>query len=121
MLADKHTPDVVCHGIDLCTGNCTLFPPPTEGVLAAAAAARVGSDLPDRIRHALGTAAAAAAAAGAPPPPPGLPKICDLPGVRALCDMIYGFANNHDPLEDIDHDGFSTEDTFRGTDWRGKV
>ena len=41
--------------------------------------------------------------------PPGLPKICNLPGLAKLCETIYGFANNHLPLEDTDGDGFSAE------------
>lgn len=50
-----------------------------------------------------------------------LPKICNLPGVKELCEIIYGFANNHLPVEDLDGDGFSgTEKNLRGTYWRGK-
>eukprot|EP00035_Acanthoeca_spectabilis_P000993 m.76768 g.76768 ORF g.76768 m.76768 type:complete len:578 (-) comp10553_c0_seq2:4106-5839(-) len=114
LLAEHETPDVVCHAVALCAGGCSLFPPPPEGVLSRVVIARTGSLLKGTLdRHGV-------APRTAPPTPPGLPKICRLPGVRELCDIIYGFANNHLPLVDDDHDGFSTAKTFRGTDWRGQ-
>ena len=47
-------------------------------------------------------------------------NICTLPGIKKICQIINGFGNGHEPLFDIDGDGFSTDPTFRGSDWRGK-
>lgn len=56
-----------------------------------------------------------------PPLPPGVPAICKLKGLEKLCLDLFGFGNNHLPIEDTDKDGFSgSTATLRGTDWRGR-
>jgi acyloxyacyl hydrolase len=40
--------------------------------------------------------------------------------VRRLAHSRLRFGNNHDPIEDLDRDRFSTVNEFRGADWRGK-
>lgn len=50
-----------------------------------------------------------------------MPAICKLKGLEKLCLDIFGFGNNHLPIEDTDKDGFSgSTATLRGTDWRGR-
>ncbi|XP_060079937.1 acyloxyacyl hydrolase-like [Ylistrum balloti] len=48
------------------------------------------------------------------------PKICELPGIKAICDWIEMIFEKHDPAIDLDDDRFSTYQTLRGSSWRGK-
>nr|KAG5708000.1 hypothetical protein BaRGS_025138 [Batillaria attramentaria] len=45
--------------------------------------------------------------------------ICDLPGIKEICQIINQFSS-HFPLVDADLDDFSDYPTFRGSAWRGK-
>ena len=45
---------------------------------------------------------------------------CNSTIFKPVCDAFSNFGNNHTPLEDLDHDGYSTIETFRGTSWKGK-
>lgn len=101
LLEEKATPDVVCTAIKLCSGQCHLFPEPKGGLAAAVAQAHKIS----RVEHLLRR---------------DLPAICNIPGIKELCELIYNFANNHDPLDDLDGDRYSPMATLRGADWRGK-
>ncbi|CAF1649860.1 unnamed protein product [Adineta ricciae] len=47
-------------------------------------------------------------------------SICDLPGMKEICDLLNKVFNNHLPLIDLDGDRFSSEPTMRGSSWRGK-
>jgi acyloxyacyl hydrolase len=47
-------------------------------------------------------------------------KICDIPGIKEICQIINNVFNNHMPLVDLDRDRFGTEVTLRGSSWRGK-
>ncbi|XP_033753792.1 acyloxyacyl hydrolase-like isoform X2 [Pecten maximus] len=49
-----------------------------------------------------------------------VPKICDLPGIKAICNWIAMIFEKHDPAVDLDDDRFSTYATLRGSSWRGK-
>eukprot|EP00051_Salpingoeca_urceolata_P006995 m.92633 g.92633 ORF g.92633 m.92633 type:complete len:570 (+) comp15071_c0_seq6:2503-4212(+) len=103
LLENHFTPDEVCRELKFCSGpyaQCRLFPNPTASVVARRPSA-----------HALRQAAKATSP---------LPKFCELPVFKEICDIIYGFANNHEPLDDLDKDGFSPIHTLRGADWRGK-
>ncbi|EDQ91273.1 uncharacterized protein MONBRDRAFT_34989 [Monosiga brevicollis MX1] len=102
LIEQKYTADVVCKAIGVCTGDCRLFPAPAEGMAQSVARAR--ASLP------FGRLAAVQ----------DLPAICDLPLLKDVCDIIYNWANNHEPLDDLDQDGFSPLHTLRGADWRGK-
>lgn len=90
LLENHETPDVICGAIDICKGTCHLFPEPSIGISAAVGRAKalIAKKLPLGLRG-------------------DLPAICDLPGVKKICDIIYGFANDHLPLDDADQDGFS--------------
>ena len=41
-------------------------------------------------------------------------------GAGWLYEQLYRTFNNHVPLVDVDGDGFSTVQTFRGSSWRGR-
>ena len=86
LFAEKHTPDVICTTIKFCSGQCHLFPAPKEGL--AAAAERAHATLGGRLRFVR-----------------DLPKICNVPGIKELCNIINNFANNHDPIDDLDQVG----------------
>eukprot|EP00055_Hartaetosiga_balthica_P002540 m.4324 g.4324 ORF g.4324 m.4324 type:complete len:578 (+) comp2213_c0_seq1:258-1991(+) len=104
---DNHeTPDVICHSIEMCTGTCQLFPPPKEGLDAAVK--RVQTHLDKR-----GLLSSTEKLSD-------LPEICKIPGIKYICEIINNFGNNHEPLDDIDTDGYSPIHTLRGADWRGK-
>eukprot|EP01113_Clastostelium_recurvatum_P016099 TRINITY_DN19144_c0_g1_i1.p1 TRINITY_DN19144_c0_g1~~TRINITY_DN19144_c0_g1_i1.p1 ORF type:complete len:554 (+),score=143.51 TRINITY_DN19144_c0_g1_i1:31-1662(+) len=93
MIFNKETPDDICNELpDMCLNStCRLWPPPTT--------AR---------------------------PTRGLGRISK----RTLADtespwdwiknLINHFANNHDPIEDFDHDRYSDAPTLRGYSWRGR-
>ena len=102
LLEGRLSADVVCHAMNACDGTCHLFPPPPEGIVAEASAAKQNSSLvADTFT--------------------GPPAICKLPGMAQLCKIIFGFADDNLPVEDADGDGFSSYTaTLRGTDWRGK-
>ena len=93
---------MVCHAIKFCTGTCQLFPNATatfeEDVVRARSSVHVRA-LPPKVN--------------------ALPAICNLPGVKELCDVIFNFANNHLPIDDLDGDYYSPAKTFRGSYWRG--
>ncbi|XP_067652318.1 acyloxyacyl hydrolase-like isoform X3 [Haliotis asinina] len=46
--------------------------------------------------------------------------ICNLPGIKEICEYIDNIFDSHEPGVDIDKDGFSTVETLRGTSWRGR-
>ncbi|XP_055891479.1 acyloxyacyl hydrolase-like isoform X1 [Biomphalaria glabrata] len=46
--------------------------------------------------------------------------ICDVPGIKEICDWIKKTVANQIPAVDLDKDGFSTYYSLRGTAWRGK-
>eukprot|EP01064_Diplonema_japonicum_P035619 TRINITY_DN7787_c0_g1_i1.p1 TRINITY_DN7787_c0_g1~~TRINITY_DN7787_c0_g1_i1.p1 ORF type:complete len:547 (+),score=100.52 TRINITY_DN7787_c0_g1_i1:53-1642(+) len=48
------------------------------------------------------------------------PELCNSTVFEPICNLINNFANNHRAIEDIDGDGFSTIQTFRGSSWKGK-
>ena len=77
-LEKKETPDVVCRALKLCGSqpSCNLFPAPKEGLDAAVD--RVSQEMEDLKLL-----------------PPGLPKICNLPGLEKLCEIIYGNRIHH--------------------------
>ncbi|CAG5133422.1 unnamed protein product, partial [Candidula unifasciata] len=47
-------------------------------------------------------------------------NVCDLPGITTVCKWIQKFTDLHEPLVDVDGDGFSAVKTLRGAYWRGK-
>eukprot|EP00730_Choanoeca_flexa_P011958 TRINITY_DN2975_c0_g1_i1.p1 TRINITY_DN2975_c0_g1~~TRINITY_DN2975_c0_g1_i1.p1 ORF type:complete len:580 (+),score=155.55 TRINITY_DN2975_c0_g1_i1:31-1740(+) len=95
----RETPDVVCKALKVCNGSCSLFPPPKDGFDAALQ--RLNK------QHSM-------LAMMAPP------DICNWPIIARICKAINNFGNMHEPLDDIDGDGFSPLHTLRGADWRGK-
>ncbi|XP_021349956.1 acyloxyacyl hydrolase-like [Mizuhopecten yessoensis] len=48
------------------------------------------------------------------------PKICELPGIKTICNWIDMIFDKHDPAIDLDDDRYSTYKTLRGSSWRGK-
>eukprot|EP00043_Microstomoeca_roanoka_P000402 m.27633 g.27633 ORF g.27633 m.27633 type:complete len:573 (-) comp10289_c1_seq1:105-1823(-) len=100
---NRETPDVVCKGIKVCTGDCQLFPSPKEGIDRAVA----------RVRSIFSQKAAANLLQDP------APAFCKYPIFKPICDLITAL-DNHTPYEDADGDGFSLWQTLRGSDWRGK-
>lgn len=92
LFAEKHTADVICASLKLCSGQCHLFPAPRAGLPAAI----------ERARHVVAVRGAPVHLVAQPRVSDDLPKICNLPGVKVLCDLINNFANNHFPVDDLD-------------------
>ncbi|XP_045193790.2 acyloxyacyl hydrolase-like isoform X1 [Mercenaria mercenaria] len=107
IIEDGDTPDLICHKIGLCYTEkgrqCNLFPMKknqrlyhyTEDPRLVKKAKRL--DMP-RI------------GAG----------ICDLPGIKEICDWINLIFSDHEPAIDLDGDKHSPYETLRGYSWRGK-
>ncbi|XP_035680519.1 acyloxyacyl hydrolase-like [Branchiostoma floridae] len=105
---NKETPDVVCHAIGFCKVDpghqaCHIFPPPKEGMEAALRRIQPMYQDAKKMREGRGFA-----------------DICDIPGIKEICDIFDRAFSSHLPAEDLDKDGFSTMKTFRGSSWRGK-
>ncbi|CAF3362404.1 unnamed protein product [Rotaria socialis] len=99
-------PDVICHGLTLCSDDpgqakCRIYP-------SKSTAADAENALKLRERH------------------PDLSlhlskiKICQIPGIAEICKILNNAFNNHIPAVDLDNDKFGTEPTLRGSSWRGK-
>ena len=109
LLEKKETPDIVCLGIGLCTREkgddvCHLFPLPSGAA----------EEVNRRVDRAIKTATYIRKRAF------NFPDLCNVSIIKPICKIIERFGNEHLPLEDIDGDGFSDVQTFRGTSWRGK-
>ncbi|XP_019638281.1 PREDICTED: acyloxyacyl hydrolase-like [Branchiostoma belcheri] len=89
---NKETPDVVCHAIGFCKVDpghkaCHIFPVPKEGMDAAlrriqeVKKMRQGREFTD---------------------------ICDIPGIKEICNIFDRAFSSHLPADDLDKDGFST-------------
>ncbi|ETO13141.1 hypothetical protein RFI_24230 [Reticulomyxa filosa] len=48
------------------------------------------------------------------------PNICNLAGVKELCNVLSQWGNDHLPVDDLDGDWFSQIPEMRGSYWRGK-
>ena len=113
LLEKKETPDVVCLALDICkneTGQvCRLFPLPSlsDRSLEAAELQRRLVAARERARLLRGGVQR-------------LPDLCNITVIKPICNIIYGFANDHLPVEDADGDYFSVLRTLRGSSWRGK-
>lgn len=116
LLEAKETPDVVCHGIELCKNQngqvCHAFPLPNKSM----------DEIKVRIFKARQVAWQAAVEANTMLLHPYymLSSICDNILIKPICDLIERFGNEHLPVDDIDKDYFSDLPTFRGSSWRGK-
>ncbi|XP_078607487.1 acyloxyacyl hydrolase-like [Branchiostoma floridae x Branchiostoma japonicum] len=105
---NKETPDVVCHAIGFCKVDpghqaCHIFPSPKEGMEEALRRIQPMYQDAKKMRERRGFA-----------------DICDIPGIKEICDIFDRAFSSHLPAEDLDKDGFSTMKTFRGSSWRGK-
>jgi acyloxyacyl hydrolase len=105
VIESKETPDIACHSVELCKKDgdefCHLFP-------------LNGDYDSSRLKEAIKLAYSARGRSYS------LPPICNIPVVQKICKIIDNFGNNHEPVDDIDGDGFSSIHTFRGADWRGR-
>ena len=100
-LVAKDTPDVVCRALHACdNAQCNLFPPPSSSPPSASAPRRAPRRQTVHIRN-------------------GAAGINESPW-QWLMDLINRFANVHEPLVDVDGDGFSPIEQLRGGSWRGK-
>jgi len=90
LLELEETPDFVCQQIGVCTGTCSLFPPPLIEVREKSSK----MDWKSQIKP--------------------FPEDWD------PVSWINNFADYHNPLFDLDHDKFSDVYTFRGSSWRGR-
>lgn len=110
LIEEKETPDTACYGIGFCkhqTGAmCHLFPLPSNSLSSY--------DEKVRVDHLIKMATRARGR------PLSFPKLCSYPVIKEICDIIDIFANDHEPLIDVDGDGFSDTYRFRGAYWRGK-
>ncbi|XP_023330125.1 acyloxyacyl hydrolase isoform X2 [Eurytemora carolleeae] len=107
-LSNSSTPDTLCYSIGLCNkepGQCNLFP---KGKQASQAKSKIrklseieNSYLSEMIVKVF-------------------PWLCYIPGVRQLCEALERTFEQLEPGLDIDGDGFSPAETFRGSLWRGR-
>jgi acyloxyacyl hydrolase len=127
-LEAHNNPDVVCHAIGACTNKqCKIMPAPAEGLEMAVSNVRAVLNADPaataaniQIQEMTTIPTATNTQAGADPLPPICKELEKIPPLFKLCQDIFGFANNHMPIEDDDGDGYSsTTATLRGTDWRG--
>ena len=105
IIESKETPDIACHSIGLCKREtstmCHAFPLPHRA--------------DHRVRHAIQVATAARGR-----PFRTTASFCNLDVFKEICKIIERFASDHEPLDDLDDDGYSNLNTFRGASWRGK-
>ncbi|KAL4234024.1 hypothetical protein ACF0H5_005678 [Mactra antiquata] len=108
ILEENDTPDEICHKLGLCFvekgRSCNLFPMKKE----KAKFYHFSEDpiLIKKTKH-LNTFKLGA-------------DICDLPGIKEICNWIKNIFDNHDPAVDLDGDRHSVYETLRGYSWRGK-
>ena len=99
-------PDVVCHSLRFChddsgKGKCRAYP------------SRSADQFDERVlrlrqRHPFFSFLQPKA------------KICDVPGIKEICQLLEYVFGHHEPAVDTDKDQFGIESTFRGSSWRGK-
>ncbi|KAK3597581.1 hypothetical protein CHS0354_018177 [Potamilus streckersoni] len=114
ILMEDDTPDSVCHKLSFCftqsgKQECSLFPKKAYGFKSRKI--RFTRDLVVNMEK--------DKAYFKNPMRIGI-KICDLPGIKEICDWIKVVFDNHDPGVDLDSDRFSPYETLRGYSWRGK-
>ncbi|XP_070574298.1 acyloxyacyl hydrolase-like isoform X2 [Ptychodera flava] len=107
LLANGESPDAICHALTFCKTEppnpaCHLYPAPPGGLMESIKRSKMQA-----AKHGLRDIVNS--------------DICDvLPGLKQICEIIEGKLTNHDPVVDLDDDGFSTIDILRGSSWRGK-
>ena len=110
IIENTETPDIACYGLNLCKHNsptmCHLFPLPANMSTPA--------DQSLKIKFAIKRAITARGR------PFVFPDLCNISIIKEICKFIDKFGDDHEPLEDVDNDGFSKVQTFRGSAWRGK-
>ncbi len=120
LLEDKETPDIVCHGLDLCTNMtgqfCHIFPLPKHNSM---------DDIKSRVSKAKEAAKLSRMNQGLKSsafmhPYYKFIDLCNISVIKPICELINRFGNEHLPVDDVDGDYFSDLSTFRGTSWRGK-
>lgn len=94
-LPSKYNPDEACKGLGFCFTDpgqqeCHLFPVPKVSAVRNIKHSKFGAN------------------------------ICDLPGIKEICDYLDKIFSSHWPAVDLDEDRFSVMKTLRGTSWRGK-
>ncbi|XP_041376838.1 acyloxyacyl hydrolase-like [Gigantopelta aegis] len=105
LVAQKDTPDVVCTAIGLCKTDpghetCRLWKKPKMDFNVAVEMRRM---IMDRLKLTR----------------PVDEDICNLPGIKEICDWVKKIFGSHDAAFDIDSDGYSNFEALRGYSWRG--
>ncbi|XP_076323319.1 acyloxyacyl hydrolase-like isoform X2 [Tachypleus tridentatus] len=108
-LRQRQTPDVVCYSLGICRVDhgqtfCHLFPEPKTGMARAIDKSRLKAKVHTFFHWSLVQS---------------LPSLCNLPGIRRVCDSLNLFKKNLDPSIDLDKDKYSTVQVLRGSVWRG--
>ncbi|XP_071089043.1 acyloxyacyl hydrolase-like isoform X3 [Haliotis cracherodii] len=104
-ISKEENPDTICHALPFCHTDpghqrCQAYPSPSTGFEFGVRKRREVMK-----QHGLSVEKA---------------DICNLPGIKEICDYIDNIFDKHDPGVDVDTDGFSTVETLRGTSWRGR-
>jgi len=108
LLEQRLPPDVVCTALYLCNKTssdepvCHLFPRPKNQFQHDMLDARVTFEKHLK-KYGLSR----------------LDTVCDWPGIRFICQLVVKTFTDHQPAVDVDADGFSSTETFRGYSWRG--
>ncbi|XP_076449444.1 acyloxyacyl hydrolase-like [Babylonia areolata] len=110
LVAEDASPDRTCHALGLCTTDpgrqtCRSIPDPPF----------LSTTFEERVKQGRATVAKY----GHGMWHEGV-NICDLPGIKEICEYIDNIFDNHFPAVDADQDSFSTFPTLRGAAWRGK-
>lgn len=107
IIEDGDTPDLICHKLGFCFTEkgrqCNLFPLKKNQRLYHYSE---DPDLVKKTKH-------------LNMPQLGV-KICDLPGIKEICDWFDHVFGDHVPAVDLDGDRHSPFETLRGYSWRGK-
>ncbi|MEE6465753.1 hypothetical protein FKM82_006675 [Ascaphus truei] len=108
----KWNADVICHSVKLCSSDlddplCHLYKEPKEGLQMSIKKAK------KIVKHSYYLKNSKVIY-------DVLSKICSLPVLSKICEMIEFSVENKVPLQDFDQDNFSAFPSLRGYDWRGR-
>jgi len=107
-LRNSSTPDSVCYSVGLCEADphvCNLFPAPAMQRSSLHSKFYLNAQQKRDVTESMVKA---------------FPWLCYIPGVSQICEAFERTFHDLVPGLDIDEDGFSPAETFRGALWRGR-
>ncbi|XP_034243237.1 acyloxyacyl hydrolase-like [Thrips palmi] len=106
------TADTICYGLDICHQDpgeevCHLFPAPTQNTFKSGI-----KTVREKVKPLYDKWYG--------PNHKGTHSLCEIPGLKEFCIYIAKTFSTMAPAFDLDHDKFSSLETWRGSNWRGK-